>query len=65
MVKDERGNPTRIHSLGKFEEPNTRFGFSLQINSQVESFDKKQIALEIRNSTLGDKMKFSLRQLSF
>ena len=32
----------------------------IKLNLQVESFDKKQIALAIRNSTLGDKMRCSL-----
>jgi hypothetical protein len=61
MIRDEKGNPTRIHSLGKFEEPNARFGFSLQINSEdKEVFDKKQIALAIRNSTFDDELRCSL-----
>ena len=61
MIKDEKGNPTRIHSLGKFEEPNARFGFSLQMKSQEgEAFDKKQIALAIRNSTFSDELRCSL-----
>lgn len=46
MVKDEKVNPTRIHSMGKFEEPNIKFVFSLQMKSEEgERFDKKQIAL--------------------
>ena len=32
----------------------------IKLNSQVESFDKKQIALAIRNSTLDDKLGCSL-----
>ena len=24
MIRNDKGNPTRIHSLGKFEEPNAR-----------------------------------------
>ena len=61
MIKDEKGNPTRIHSLGKFEEPNARFGFSLQMKSKEgEVFDKKQMALAIRNSTYDDSLGCSL-----
>jgi len=61
MIRDDKGNPIRIHSLGKFEEPNARFGFSLQINSEEgEVFDKKQIALAIRNSTFSDELRCSL-----
>ena len=59
MIRDDKGNPTRIHSLGKFEEPNARFGFSPQINSEEgEVFDKKQIALG--NSTFNDELRCSL-----
>jgi hypothetical protein len=61
MIRDDKGNPTRIHSLGKFEEQNARFGFSLQIRSEEgECFDKKQISLAIRNSTFNDELRCSL-----
>ena len=61
MIKDNKGNPIPIQSLGKFEEPNARFGFSLQMRAEgAEVFDKKQIALAIRNSTFDDELRCSL-----
>jgi len=61
MVKNEKGNPTPIQSLGKFEEPNARFGFSLRMTTEYdEYYDKKDIAIMIRDSTLDCELSCSL-----
>src|SRR5471030_1087994 len=61
MFENERGNLTHMHSLGKFEEPNTRFGFSLQVTTECnEYYDKKNIAIMIRDSTLDCELGCSL-----
>ena len=64
MVKDDKGNPTPIQSLGKFEEPdewcsqrkfcwpNTRFGASLfghpLLDSNFKWNHKKIVLIESR-----------------
>ena len=41
MDEDEKGNPPPIQSLGKFEEPNARFGFSLQMTNTMNTMTKR------------------------